>query len=1033
MWATESVSTRRSAEGPDTCTETFQEPRYSPGRLSENVSGEVPCTFELFAGSCKLSKCLKAHGFSAVGVDHKKCKNRVGPCIVMDLSHESSARFIEKKVDEGIVYFIPMAPPCGTASRARDKPIPRWLRQQGVPSPPPLRSAEYPSGLPGLKGTDLTRVELANACYATAARIFKYGHSRGVIVFIENPTNSYMWMVPCIAALFNLSGVYFTTFQVCMHGGERDKKTSLLHNCKQLQQLGVMCDRQHAHKGWSVSKSLSGKWQYDTASEAEYPLLLCQRIAAIISQLAHAQNLPIHLEARSTPLAQQASTAWRVAAGRQPRGRRAQAMLPEDGQVVEVEVKGARDCHKVANWSGRSKTDTFVAGRVFPAGTRILHRFPSNEGEDHGDEHDGGAMKVVFGIPMTPEEAVRRAHLLQHPFDTTFQTPDHVLDSMFQVLTKGSQEVHDERVRRLKWMKAKVAELEGQEHELHAGMETKVAEVMAPKKLLLFAELIKMVGYADSHLIEDMCRGMQITGEGRVTGCFAQECKPPVLDREDLWRGSKSAQREVEAKIPRHMAGRRVEVAGEEVEVAQEVWAATMKEVEKGWLAGPLSASQVSEAVGPLWTPSRRFGIVQGAKVRNIDDLSEFAVNQSYGPGEKLDLGGVDEVVSLAASWMRAFGKQGDEVQVRLSSGLVLEGRKCEEFRGVGLHLSGRCLDLKSAYKQLALSPADRSCAVIAVLDPEVNRVKYFVSYVLPFGATGSVMAFNRAARALREVLQRFLFLPVVNYFDDFPHVDLERMVVRSQVVMEEAFRVLGWGIAEEAKKRTPPARRLVVLGVVIDLNQSQDGVVVVRNKDERVDELEATITEVESLGVFPPATAAKVYGRLNFAEAQCSGRWLAPLLGPVKQRALMARTVRGVTREIREALQTSAELLRQAPPRRLEAVNGEEPCLVFTDGAYEDGVATCGAVLISPRLERAIAFGFKIQDEIVADWHGYGHEHVIAQAEMLPIVIVKCQFAPLLKGARVLYFIDNEGVKEALVAGVTKSAHASRGHGERC
>lgn len=113
MWAEESVPTRRSAEGPDPCTEAFQEPRYRPGRLSENVSGEVPRTFELFAGSCKLSKCLKAHGFSALGVDHKKCKNRVGPCIVLDLSHESSACFIEKKIDEGTVYFIPMAPPCG--------------------------------------------------------------------------------------------------------------------------------------------------------------------------------------------------------------------------------------------------------------------------------------------------------------------------------------------------------------------------------------------------------------------------------------------------------------------------------------------------------------------------------------------------------------------------------------------------------------------------------------------------------------------------------------------------------------------------------------------------------------------------------------------------------------------------------------------------------------------------------------------------------------------------------------------------------
>lgn len=81
-------------------------------------------------------------------------------------------------------------------------------------------------------------------------------------------------------------------------------------------------------------------------------------------------------------------------------------------------------------------------------------------------------------------------------------------------------------------------------------------------------------------------------------------------------------------------------MAGEMVDVAQEVWDATIKEVKCGLLEGPLSADQVSEKVGPLWTPSRRFGIIQGQKVRNIDDLSEFSVNQRYGPGEKLDLGG---------------------------------------------------------------------------------------------------------------------------------------------------------------------------------------------------------------------------------------------------------------------------------------------------------------------------------------------------------------------------------------------------------
>ena len=117
-----------------------------------------------------------------------------------------------------------------------------------------------------------------------------------------------------------------------------------------------------------------------------------------------------------------------------------------------------------------------------------------------------------------------------------------------------------------------------------------------------------------------------------------------------------------------------------------------------------------------MWTPSRRFGIAQGHKVRNIDDLSEFSVNQCYGPGEKLDLGGIDEVVSLAAAWMRVHGSQDERVRVQLSSGLVLEGPKAQEFKGQPLKLSGRCLDLKAAYKQLALAPKDRSNAVMTTV-----------------------------------------------------------------------------------------------------------------------------------------------------------------------------------------------------------------------------------------------------------------------------------------------------------------------------
>ena len=40
----------------------------------------------------------------------------------------------------------------------------------------------------------------------------------------------------------------------------------------------------------------------------------------------------------------------------------------------------------------------------------------------------------------------------------------------------------------------------------------------------------------------------------------------------------------------------------------------------------------------------------------------------------------------------------------------------------------------------------------------------------------------------------------------------------------------------------------------------------------------------------------------------------------------------------------------------------------------------------------------------------------------MMPVVICKRQFRHLLRGARAIYLIDNEGVQEAFVSGSTKS-----------
>ena len=70
-------------------------------------------------------------------------------------------------IAQGRVEYVHMGPPCGTASRAREKRVPKWLRDRGAPDPQPLRSNHWPRGLPALanRPVDLAKVRTANAIY----------------------------------------------------------------------------------------------------------------------------------------------------------------------------------------------------------------------------------------------------------------------------------------------------------------------------------------------------------------------------------------------------------------------------------------------------------------------------------------------------------------------------------------------------------------------------------------------------------------------------------------------------------------------------------------------------------------------------------------------------------------------------------------------------------------------------------------------------------------------------------------------------
>ena len=127
------------------------------------VKAPRPKAVELCAGSAGLTRALIRRGFDAYGVDWVRNRHTtIAPVVRFDLTDVKGQASIRRLLLEERPAYAHAAPPCGTMSRARDKPIPLALRRLGAPCPPPLRSNRFPEGLPSLSGLDLQKVTLAN-------------------------------------------------------------------------------------------------------------------------------------------------------------------------------------------------------------------------------------------------------------------------------------------------------------------------------------------------------------------------------------------------------------------------------------------------------------------------------------------------------------------------------------------------------------------------------------------------------------------------------------------------------------------------------------------------------------------------------------------------------------------------------------------------------------------------------------------------------------------------------------------------------
>ena len=609
--------------------------------------------------------------------------------------------------------------------------------------------------------------------------------------------------------------------------------------------------------------------------------------------------------------------------------------------------------------------------------------------------------------------------------------------AIFETLRLGPSKKKSVWKERLAALDSIIARHAVAEEALHASMDPHVRKIMKGKKLYALRDVLRAIGYPDVALWKDLARGLDVIGSLPVTGAFPRRPKPATLSVHDLMRGAKTAQAAVSSSNAKMTQEVLDEVrARSEAEAGEDV----------AWLRGPFTQAEVTRQLGRLWVPVRRFGIFQGGKIRLIDDASEFGPNATVYVYEKVDLGGIDEVVAIVCAWRTAILDDGT-VSVPMCDGSIMACELAEEWRRQGTGaLLGRTADLKAAYKQVAKNPAHRWASVVTVPGAAGEAPRFYISDTLLFGEAAAVYGFNRVSRALRAILTSWLGCALSAYFDDFPHLEFEDLAEDARVAVSTTLDKLGWQLATEEKKDKPFCSSFSVLGVEVDLARFQDGHLNVMPKADRVDGIVQAAGQALDTMWFPPPSAAVIAGRLQFLQSSLSGKVGCMVMHALRQRAAGKdpgpRLVQGTS--LTEGLVWIVRCLKRVPPRDVAMCTTRRPVLIFTDGACEEddgrGVVTVGAVLVLDG--SAKFFGLEVPQEVARSWRAGLSWQVVGQAELFPVYLARRVWAEEIRGRDVLWFIDNDSARHALVKGyspvlqsceiLSRAAEADAGLGVR-
>ena len=443
--------------------------------------------------------------------------------------------------------------------------IPIKRKKPGDPEPPrPLRSNQYPNGLPFLSFVDRMKISKANRLYHLTAKLIQWAVGNRLPLLCRESTIQFL-----LANQFYSSGHWTHEFYSFPVLPVRKYPTEAHHawfQCWRVpmhQQNVRWVSTSHRHETMgadSLNKSICDGDGDSLSHEVSQDDSLT--ICAGVAETRHFQ-CPQRPLRRFRNLTHHFCLPWglRLAYKRKHHDCHhwSQRMQPRwHWTAFKSDLPQFEVGHKV---SGILNVETYNAATSLPKGSKLLFTtnallpskclqggvFVSGQQLQQCEvdkivdlcgnspiQKTGVTETQVWGVPWSEQQFVEQMVLFGHPMNLQSNLPEALRDTLEIYNSMDAQQRMAYRANKLGFWLKRLLELKNQENTLKQSLDPEVAQVLQTKNILLWKDMLESTQYSDMEVVSEFMSGSMLVGCVERTGLWPAKFQPAAIGVEEL-------------------------------------------------------------------------------------------------------------------------------------------------------------------------------------------------------------------------------------------------------------------------------------------------------------------------------------------------------------------------------------------------------------------------------------------------------------------------------------------------------------------